>query len=324
MLSTVGAVMLACALVLVGAYGARWLDGRSHDFESTSLSAAQGSTTSESAASPEITPKLIEELLSVIDPRKRAEILGTAENFSAFVEQEEANQSVIAAAYANGANQNEAIKTLMERAGQRVLAEVYLNQVVRSNLDPDFPSEEQVREAYEKNPDAFVVPQRLHIWQIFLPLSEEADEAERQVAWETADRLALQIRSGKADFGAMAQQYSRHEASRLNDGYMGLLKVSELLPPIAEAVEKLTENETSTPIATATGVHIIKRGATVEGGKVEFDRVQAKIRERLLREAAVKVRRAAVEKISETYPVAPIEGDLESLRATLETGTALP
>ena len=324
MLSIVGAVMLACALVLVGAYGARWMDAQSHDSGSTSASAAQGSSASESAASPEITPKLIEELLAVIDPRKRAEILGSAENFSAFVAQESANQSVIAAAYANAANQNEAIKTLMERAGQRVLAEVYLNQVVRSNLDPDFPSDEQVRDAYEKNPDAFVVPQRLHIWQIFLPLSEEAGEAERKAAWETADRLAVQISGGKADFGTLAQQYSRHEASRLNDGYMGLLKVSELLPPIADAVEKLDENETSAPIATSTGVHIIKRGATVEGGKVEFDRVQAKIRERLKREAAIKVRRAAVEKITETYPVAPIQGDMEALRLKFESASAQP
>ncbi len=212
----------------------------------------------------------------------------------------------------------------MERAGQRVLAEVYLNQVVRSNLDPDFPSDEQVRDAYEKNPDAFVVPQRLHIWQIFLPLSEEAGEAERKAAWETADRLAVQISGGKADFGTLAQQYSRHEASRLNDGYMGLLKVSELLPPIADAVEKLDENETSAPIATSTGVHIIKRGATVEGGKVEFDRVQAKIRERLKREAAIKVRRAAVGKITETYPVAPIQGDMEALRLKLESASAQP
>ena len=115
----------------------------------------------------------------MIEPARRREILATDENFSRFVEQERLSQSVLAAAYANGADASAEMSTLMERAAQRVLAEAYLSQVVRSNLDPAFPTEEQVREAFDKNAELFRVPERIHLWQIFVPLPAEADDAAR-------------------------------------------------------------------------------------------------------------------------------------------------
>ena len=63
----------------------------------------------------------------------------------------------------------------------------------------------------------------------------------------------------------MAKQHSAHQASRLNDGYMGLINVAELLPPVAEAALALELGGISTPVATETGLHILKRGALVEG-----------------------------------------------------------
>lgn len=310
-----GAVLLGALLILVGAMGARWL----------------APLTPATAPAPGVVPMAgaetkspraldlatVRELLRVVEPARRREILASDEAFEQFIEQESLSQSVLAAAYANGAEDSAAMRMLMERAGQRVLAETYLSQVVRTNLDPDFPTPEQVREAYDKNPDLFRVPERMHLWQIFVPLPAAADDAATKAAWQLAERLSSELRAGKTDFAAAAKAHSAHEPSRVNDGYMGLLKVADLLPPIAEAAGKLEVGAVSEPIASEAGLHLLKRGPTVAGELLAFDTVAANLRERLLRDGAVKLREAALEKIAEQYPVPTPAEDSATWRARL-------
>ncbi len=315
-LAIAGAVLLGALLIFLGASGARFLapgDGEAGTVEVTSTEGGD-----RAAPSGSLDLQAISELLAVLDANRRNQIIDSKENFERFVKQETLNQSVLSAAYGNGADQNEAIGVLMARAGQRVLAEAYLNQVVRLNLDPKFPTEEQVREAYDKNPAVFRVPRRMHLSQIFIQLQEDGDESASKDAWKLADSLAAQLRSGKANFENLAKKHSDHAASRVNDGYMGLINMAELLPPIAEAALGLKEGGISDPIATESGLHILKRGAIVEEEHLEFDAIKGNIRQRLVREAAIKVRQAAIEKISEEYPVEAPQADLESWRESLQ------
>ncbi len=318
LLAIVGAVLLGALLIILGALGARWLAPPPDTVPSRAVELREPETATGAARfEAGIDQRTLGELLAVLGAQQRAQILDSPELFERFVRQETINQSVLAAAYANGAEDNEAIRVLMQRAGQRVLAEAYLNQVVRRNLDPDFPSDEQVREAYDRNPEAFRVPRRMHLWQIYLPLAADADEATRKSTWALAERLSKELRAGKASFEALAKEHSAHQASRVNDGYMGLIRMDELLPPIAEAAEKLERDGVSAPIASETGLHIIRRGALIDAEMLPFEDVREQVRERLRREAALKLRQAAVEKITDEYPVAMPESDLESWRAAL-------
>ena len=316
-LAVLGAVLLGGLLIFVGAFGARWFAPDDGTTDAPVVQATTKGPSDSPAMQTTLDLKSIRELLAVIEARRRAQILDSGETFEQFVHQETLNQAVLTAAYANGADANEAIGVLMERAGQRVLAEAYLNQVVRLNLDPNFPTDAQVREAYDKNPAAFQVPERMHLWQIFVPLQDGASDTDFKAAWKLVDAIAADLRIGKSNFAAMAKKHSRHEASRVNDGYMGLIKIAELLPPIAGAAKKLTLDAVSQPIATETGLHIIKKGPTVAEELVDFESVKGNIRERLQREAAQKVRQAAVEKIGQEFPVSAPPSDLESWRQTL-------
>ena len=316
-LAVFGAVLLGGLLIFVGAFGARWFAPDANTKGTPVVQQTAQGAASSTATVTALDLKSIRELLAVIEARQRQQILDSAETFAQFVHQETMNQAVLTAAYANGADENEAIGVLMERAGQRVLAEAYLNQIVRLNLDASFPTDVQVREAYDKNPGAFQVPERMHMWQIFIPLQNGAADADFKAAWKLADQIAADLRRDKADFAAMAKQHSGHEASRVNDGYMGLIKVAELLPPIADAAKKLKINGVSQPIATETGLHIVKKGATVAEELVDFESVKNNIRERMKREAAQTVRKAAVEKIGQEFPVSAPQSDLESWRQTL-------
>ena len=322
-LAIAGAVLLGALLIFLGASGARYLAPAEGDGGAVEVTPA-AATTTPAVSSGTLDLQTITELLAVLDANRRNQIIDSKENFEKFVTQETLNQSVLAAAYGNGADQNEAIRVLMERAGQRVLAEAYLNQVVRLNLPKDFPSEEQVREAYDKNPTVFRVPRRIHLWQIFLPLSPDADNDASKAAWKLADTLVGQLRKGQSTFEEVAKKHSGHTASRVSDGYMGLINMAELLPPIADAALALKEGGISDPIATDTGLHILKRGAIVEEEHLDFESIKPNIRQRLVREAAIKVRQAAVEKISEEFPVEAPQADLESWRNELRERAAAP
>jgi parvulin-like peptidyl-prolyl isomerase len=324
-LSTPAALLLGAVLIIAGAVGQRYLvmPGLSPADSTPATQPADGSSTgatsaAKPAAATALDARLLGEVLSIVDAPRRSEILNSADVFKQFVQQETLNQAVLKAAYTNKADDNPQIRTVMERAGQRVLVESYLNQVVRVNLDSKFPSEEQVREAYDKNPDAFRVPERVHLWQIFIPLDPAADDTRVKAAWARANRVSDELRGGKGDFAALAKRDSGHEASRVNDGYMGLLKSADLLPPIAEALKKLRPGQVSEPIASESGLHILKRGATVDAEMLDFERVREQLRSRMVQEAMAKVRQAAIDKIEKEYPVeAPSVEVLENWRQDL-------
>ena len=327
-LSIRAAVLLGALMLVVGALGQRWLLTPGELFSASRKTAAQDAqkATSGAAVTPAASALDSEDVgavLGIVDAGNRSEILGSAELFKQFVQQETLNQAVLKAATANKANENPQIKTVMERAGQRVLVEAYLNQVVRVNLDPKFPSDAQVREAYDKNPDAFRTPERVHLWQIFIPLDAGAADKDVKEAWARASRVSADLRSDNSDFAALAKQYSGHEASRVNDGYMGLLKSADLLPPIAEALKKLKTGAVSEPIASQTGLHVLKRGATVAAEMLSFERVADQLRARMVQEANAKVRQAAIEKIEKEYPIdMPSSETLETWRQDLAKQSA--
>lgn len=322
-LSTPAALLLGALLIVAGGLGQRYLLDTAPAVPAPATEAKPATPMPARDAAPGLDGKLLGEVLAIVDAPRRGEILASAEVFKRFVHQEALNQAVLKAAYANQADGNPQIKTLMERAGQRVLVETYLNQVVRANLDAKFPSDAEVREAYDKNPDAFRVPERVHLWQIFIPLDARADDKAVKAAWSRANRVADELRNNKGDFGALARQYSAHEASRLNDGYMGLLKSAELLPPIAEALKKLKPGQVSEPIASETGLHVLKRGATVGAEMLDFERVREQLRQRMVQEAVAKVRQAAIDKIEKEYPVdTPAAETLETWRQELKAQAA--
>lgn len=263
----------------------------------------------------------LRQLLSLVDAPKREAVLKSPEIFSRFVEQERASQAVLTAAYENGADRNEAVAAVMLRASQKILAEAYLAQVVRRNLDPDFPSEAETRAFYDANPTAFKLPQRLHLWQIFIPAGEASTEQARNNAKALATQLAKGITAGRMTFEAAAAKHSKHVQSRVNDGYMGLLNTDDLLPEVRTAVDKLKPDAVSAPIESNAGFHVIKRGTAVAGKQLAYAAVQDRIVVQLRREAANRVREAALKKILETYPVSVDSAALDAWLQALRSNT---
>lgn len=331
-LPILAAGIIAVALISIGAAGAWWYaqqgsqtslatsDSASGEPDATASPPTAGakSVTNRTGAS-RIELDMLRQLLALVDAPRREKIVSSADVFAQFIEQERASQAVLTAAYANSADRNDAVETLMLRASQKVLAQAYLTQVVRRNLDTGFPNVEQTQAFYDANPDAFKLPNRVHLWQVFIPAGAQSSAQALKNAEALSKQVAANLQKGTTDFAAAAAKYSKHLQSRVNDGYMGLLKTDDLLPAVREAVAALKSDQISAPVKSAAGFHILKRGALVEGTQLAFSEVQGRVIEQLRREAENRVQQAALKKILETYPVTVDESAIERWRQALQS-----
>lgn len=259
----------------------------------------------------------VQVLLNLLPIEQRQAVLGDEKAFVMLARQEAQNRAVLAAARANGMGDDPTVKTLMQRGAERVLADVYLNQVIRGNLPAGFPDDKTVRDYYDKNKDKFAIGERIHLWQIYMPVDKNVKDADFDKVSRAASSLVLELRKG-GDFAAAAAEKSQHQGSRLNGGYLGLLRLDELLPEVRAAVKGMKEGDISHPVRSDSGIHIIKRGATVPAKTLAFEDVEGEIRQLLVREAILQTRVAVLQKIESTYPVNVDEKLAEQWRQKLQ------
>jgi len=262
----------------------------------------------------------LQKTLSVLDENQRKQVLADEKVFSDFVKQEAGNASVLIAARANKVQESEKTLILAQRGVDNIVRELYLNQLLASKIPTDFPTDEQVQEYYDQNKEKFVIEERIHVWQIYLPISEGTSKKEIELLKKRAESIVNDLNKKKMDFSAAANKYSMHEASRLSGGYMGLIKVSDLKPEIKDAIKTLKQGNISSPIKTDDGIHILKRGAIVPKQDVTLEQTKSKIKELLRKQLNIQIRQAVFKQASITYPIDDLEDNkIEEWRLKLRT-----
>jgi len=190
---------------------------------------------------------------------------------------------------------------------QRVVArEVY------SRIDL---GEDALRRAYDRDREAWRVPEQVRISEILVP------RGEGNAGQDRVDELEQKLRGG-ATFDELVPLYSSG-GSRDRGGDLGLVSKGELNPEIEKVVFSLPAGAVSDPIATKFGWHVVKVVEKVPAGIRPFADVKGEILKKeqaarfpkKLAEYLVRLKREAVILVSEeaaaTYtapaPEAPVE-----------------
>jgi len=245
----------------------------------------------------------VKNILSMADENVRKKILADEKAFTNFVKQEASNASVLTAARVNKIETSERVQILAQRSVDNIVREVYLNQLVASKIPADFPSDKQVQEYYEKNKDKFVIEERIHVWKLYLPLRKDMSKKNIELLKKDAESIRNDLQKKKIDFATAAGKHSKHDASRLNGGYMGMIKISDLKPEFKALIPTLKQGNVSKPIKTDEGIHIIKLGGIVPQQEVTLLQVKPKIRKAMLQQLKTQIRQAVFKQASITYPV---------------------
>lgn len=271
------------------------------------------------AAADNLSLSGMQSILSNVDVKQRQTLLSDETTFRRFVRQEADNRSLLAAARANNLHTDPNTVFLMQRGAETILRESYLNRLIASKVPAAFPTEEQIKEYFEKNQGQFVAPERLHVWQIFLPIAENADKATADAQVKLAAGIAKDLNEQKTDFAAAALKFSGHEPSRHNGGYMGLVKISDLKPEVNKPLLALAEGKISDPIRSDSGIHILRRGARVAAEQLSLELVRPQVRQFLINQARQQLRTAIYEQARQSYPVDVTDKKIEEWRLRLRT-----
>lgn len=274
------------------------------------------------ATNPQIDLQYVEKLIANMKTDERQELLSDEAVFKQAIENEAINRSLLSAALANNMDKDSNVEFLMQRGAENVLRESYLNRLIRSKLPADFPSEAQITEYYENNKDKFVIPERIHVWQIFYQRPEDINAVSE--VKQLATRTYKKLEKNNSNFSELAISQSDHEPSRANGGYMGLIKTDELIPEVKQALVKSKEGEISWPVESESGFHILKKGITLKPIVVELEQVQAQIRQLLLNQANTQLRQAVFAQASKEFPQSLTESKLEEWRLQLKTTDTVP
>lgn len=195
----------------------------------------------------------VKSLLDNLDAETRKRLREDPVAMNQLIRNEIIRQSLLQEAVGKQWDKRPEVRSKAERAREQIVITAYLNDLARPAAD--YPSEAEIKQAYEANKTLFTIPPQYHIAQIFVsaPTSaKEGQEASAKKANELADKAK------KTDFAALAKQHSDHKESAAQGGDLGWLPETQVIPELREQVAKLRVAEISKPIRSAAGWHIVK------------------------------------------------------------------
>ncbi|TAN42008.1 MAG: peptidylprolyl isomerase [Nitrospirae bacterium] len=170
-------------------------------------------------------------------------------------------------------------------------------------------SDQEVREYYDKHKEDFATTSQIKASHILVKTEEEAL------------KISGRLKKGEK-FEDIARKESIDKGSGKNGGDLGYFSKGQMVPEFEKAAAALKKGETSAPVKSNFGYHIIKVTDKKTGPVIEFDRIKELISQRLSGERQKEAFDKYVDELKKTYTV---EIKKEALAKTSkETGAGKP
>jgi peptidyl-prolyl cis-trans isomerase D len=156
-------------------------------------------------------------------------------------------------------------------------------EVSLADMAKDYdPDEAALRKAYDADPTRFRSAEERRARHILIAVdASRTDDAAKALADEIAGKLA-----GGADFAALAAQYSGDSGSAGRGGDLGFAARGNYVEAFDKALFGLKPGETSAPVKTEFGYHIIRLDDVRAGSERGFTEVRAQLSDELRKQKA--------------------------------------
>ena len=158
-----------------------------------------------------------------------------------------------------------------------------------------------VRAYYENHKQLYNRPKQFKISHILVKINPSSNSEERAALEKKAKELAEKAKNNE-DFYNLAY-YNSDDRSKYVGGDLGYFHEGQAIPEFEEAVKKMKVGETSEPIKSIYGWHIIKLVEFNDAKQLEFEESKAKIREQLEKTAKDKLYNNWMADLKAKYPV---------------------
>lgn len=250
------------------------------------------------AADTDIVARMGEVTLTVQDARQLVEQnpanAQSPEALERLIRTEAVRRSLAQEARRQSFDKKPEIASRMERAAEQTLVAAYMNE--RARPARDFPSEEQIKQAYEANKSGFTTPHQYRVSQIYVPGADTA-------ALRKAEDLRAQVQRKQSGFAEIARKFSQHAASAAQGGDMGWLAEKDLVPAIRKPLSELKKGEISKPLAGGEGYHILMLADIRKPEVLTLEKVKPALIQNLRMRKAAELEAAYLDSLLAKTPV---------------------
>lgn len=177
----------------------------------------------------------------------------------------------------------------------------YLETSIAPNLGV---TDEECREVYEAKQPRFVLPPRFRASHIFVAAPDGSADDLMLAKRSLAQGLSIRLLAGE-DFAAVAAEASEDEETKFNSGDLKYFSARRSLPDLNPEVEKLAVDQTSSPLRSRLGFHIIRLTEILPERALSFEEVRDGIATQLANEkraAAVAALRERLTPAGRAFP----------------------
>jgi len=204
------------------------------------------------------------------------------------------------------------IQPLLKSTREAAISDSYLKAI---NRPPEsYPSEGELKLAYENGRAALTVPRSFRLAQIFV--AEEAGAEKKLKA------VQQRLKEKPGSFAQVAREMSEEKESASRDGEIGWLREQQIQPEILAQLPKLNVNTMSAPVKLKDGWHILKVLDVREAFTPIFEQVRVQLAQRLRAEKARANMQSHVSELLHDHPVAVNEVALSKLLLEVPTQAA--
>lgn len=189
-----------------------------------------------------------------LDPETRRQALANPQVMGQLVQLQIVRKALLNEALAKRWQQKPDIAKQADAARDAVIVKTYLASV--ASLPASYPSDQDIKSAYDLNRDKFLVARRYRMEQIFIAVPPT--DKNGAAGLQKAKGLVMKARDGHTRFEDLARQNSQHKPSAQKGGDTGWLVESQLLPEVRARVQGMSRGDVSDPIRSSQGWHIIR------------------------------------------------------------------
>jgi parvulin-like peptidyl-prolyl isomerase len=188
-------------------------------------------------------------VLQAQDPAARDQLLRSPPALDRLVRTEAFKRALLGEARARGWDKRPEVIADLERAKEQALVQSYVNSLARPPAD--YPGEADLRKTYDGAKDELARPREWRVAQIFVAAASADGE-------KKATELGRRAKAAGADFAALARQGSEHAESAARGGEIGWIAEGQTLPEIARALAGMKPGDTSDPVRSSSGWHVLR------------------------------------------------------------------
>jgi peptidylprolyl isomerase len=204
----------------------------------------------------EFTAASLADFVRSLDPTVRKQAVSDPQLLQKLIGLEMARIAVLNEAKAKNWQQRPEIARQIERAREATIVSTYLGSA--GAVPAGYPSEAEIKTAYDLNRDTFMMPRQYRLEQIFVASPVTADRRAADVAAKKAADMANTAKAKNTNFGDLARAHSDHKPSAEKRGDLGWASQNDIMPEILTQIAGMTRGEISDPIRSKAGWHVVK------------------------------------------------------------------